>query len=217
MLKELDTVVLAVDLPEYGLSQGDLGTVVLVHEDRSYEVEFMTLDGETLAVVSLFADQVLAIGRREIAHARAVSSEATMAPAPRTSARWRKILLALGAVGLAAAVCGILLAFVLEMWTQATLLPIVEDRIGARIHGPYVTLGNRDREVMVFSSVVPGGAAATAGVMNDDIVAERISFGDLCRRLTAPRGTSVTVVVVPGGNGPPIEQRPHRRVSITLP
>jgi hypothetical protein len=73
VLKELDTVVLAVDLPEYGLSRGDLGTVVLVHGDRGYEVEFMTLDGETLAVVSLFSEQVRPIGRREIANARAVS------------------------------------------------------------------------------------------------------------------------------------------------
>ena len=73
MLKELDTVVLAIDLPEHGLSRGDLGTVVLVHEDKGYEVEFMTLDGETLAVVSLFADQVRPVGHHEIAHARAVS------------------------------------------------------------------------------------------------------------------------------------------------
>jgi hypothetical protein len=50
-----------------------LGTVVLVHRDRGYEVEFVTLDGETLAVVSLSAEQVRPIGRREIAHARAVS------------------------------------------------------------------------------------------------------------------------------------------------
>jgi hypothetical protein len=73
MLEELDSVVLAVNLPEHGLSQGDLGTVVLVHRDRGYEVEFVALDGETLAVVSLSADQVRPIGHREIAHARAVS------------------------------------------------------------------------------------------------------------------------------------------------
>ncbi len=72
MLKELDTIVLVVDLPEYGLSRGDLGTVVLTHGDCGYEVEFMALDGETLAVVSLFSDQVRPIGHREIAHARAV-------------------------------------------------------------------------------------------------------------------------------------------------
>lgn len=73
MLEELESVVLAVDLPKFGLSKGDLGTVVLVHQDQGYEVEFVTLDGETLAVVSLSAEQVRPIGRHEIAHARAVS------------------------------------------------------------------------------------------------------------------------------------------------
>ena len=72
MLAELDSVVLAVDLPEHGLSEGDLGTVVLVHRNRGYEIEFVTLDGETLAVVSLSAEQVRPIGHREIANARAV-------------------------------------------------------------------------------------------------------------------------------------------------
>ena len=32
MIKELDSVVLTTNLPEHGLSTGDLGTVVLVHE-----------------------------------------------------------------------------------------------------------------------------------------------------------------------------------------
>ena len=73
MLRELDTIVLNADLPEHGLHRGDLGTVVLVHDHQGYEVEFITLDGETLAVVSLSSDQVRAIGRREIAHARAVT------------------------------------------------------------------------------------------------------------------------------------------------
>lgn len=71
MIKELDSVVLAVDLPEHGLKQGDVGTIVLVHDDKGYEVEFMTLDGETLVVLSLFLGQVRPVGsRREIAHAR---------------------------------------------------------------------------------------------------------------------------------------------------
>jgi hypothetical protein len=75
MIQELDSVVLATDLPEYGLERGDIGTVVLTHRDgEGYEVEFMTLDGETLAVVSLLASQVRPIGRREVAHARMVES-----------------------------------------------------------------------------------------------------------------------------------------------
>lgn len=59
MIRELDEVVLMCDLPEQQLAAGDIGTVVLVHgEGRGYEVEFMTLDGETIAVSTLRADQV---------------------------------------------------------------------------------------------------------------------------------------------------------------
>jgi len=75
MIKESDSVVLNADLQEYGLERGDIGTVVLVHGDRKgYEVEFVSLDGETMAVVSLFPSQVRPIGRREIAHARPIES-----------------------------------------------------------------------------------------------------------------------------------------------
>ena len=73
MIKELDTVVLTEDLPEHGLKQGDIGTVVLLHAPGGYEVEFMTLDGQTLVVASLFPRQVRPVGRREIAQARAVA------------------------------------------------------------------------------------------------------------------------------------------------
>lgn len=73
MIKELDTVVLTEDLPEHGLKRGDLGTVVLVHGERGYEVEFMTLDGQTLVVTSLLPRQVRPVGPRETAQARAVA------------------------------------------------------------------------------------------------------------------------------------------------
>ena len=52
MIKELDDVILACDLPEHGLSAGDIGTVVLVHRNAAgYKVEFTALDGDTIAVV----------------------------------------------------------------------------------------------------------------------------------------------------------------------
>ena len=45
-MKDLDSVILTSDVPEYGLKRGDLGTVVLVHHgDKGYEVEFVALDG----------------------------------------------------------------------------------------------------------------------------------------------------------------------------
>ncbi len=74
MIAELDRVILTTDISEYSLEQGDIGTVVLVYQDgEGYEVEFVTLDGETVAIVSLFAAQVRPIGSREIAHARVIN------------------------------------------------------------------------------------------------------------------------------------------------
>ena len=71
MIEELEDVILTCDLPEYRLARGDIGTVVLVHQEgKGYEVEFTTLDGETIAIVTLTADQVRPSKPREIAHVR---------------------------------------------------------------------------------------------------------------------------------------------------
>lgn len=74
MMRELDSVALTVDLPEHRLEKGDVGTIVLVHGDRGYEVEFVAFDGETVAVVSLEPAQVRSIGSGEIPHARSVAA-----------------------------------------------------------------------------------------------------------------------------------------------
>jgi len=72
---ELDRVVLTEHLPELGLEAGDIGTVVLVHEaGKGFEVEFVTLDGETYAVTTLTSDEVRPIDRNEIAHARVLAA-----------------------------------------------------------------------------------------------------------------------------------------------
>lgn len=71
-LDELSSVALTEDLAEYGLPLGDLGTIVLVHSGKGYEVEFMTLNGETIAVASLRPSQVRAVGKCEVAQARAL-------------------------------------------------------------------------------------------------------------------------------------------------
>lgn len=71
MLNELEHAVLTVDLPDYHLREGDIGVVVLVHgQGEGYEIEFFTLDGKTIDVVTVYADQVRSIGEREIASAR---------------------------------------------------------------------------------------------------------------------------------------------------
>ena len=71
MIQELEDVILTCDLPEQGLAGDDIGTVVLIHEKgKGYEVEFTTLDGETIAIVTLSADQVRPSKPKEIAHVR---------------------------------------------------------------------------------------------------------------------------------------------------
>jgi Domain of unknown function (DUF4926) len=75
MIKEHDRVVLTADVPAEGLKPGDVGTVVHIHRDgEAYEVEFMCLDGQTIAVVTLKASQVRPIQSREIAHARELAA-----------------------------------------------------------------------------------------------------------------------------------------------
>jgi hypothetical protein len=74
MITELDQVVLTTDLPEYNLKSGDIGTVVLVHQaGLGYEVEFITITGKPIVIISLFNSQVRAIGDREIAQARVLA------------------------------------------------------------------------------------------------------------------------------------------------
>lgn len=71
MINEHDCIVLLQDLPEDGLKAGDIGTVVHIHEGGAgYEVEFMTLVGETVAVVTLLPPQLRPIARRDLAHVR---------------------------------------------------------------------------------------------------------------------------------------------------
>ena len=75
MINELDDVVPVCDLPEHGLSAGDIGTAVLVHRHAAgYEVEFTSLDGDTIAVVTLMADQVRPAQTGEIAHVHALAA-----------------------------------------------------------------------------------------------------------------------------------------------
>jgi hypothetical protein len=53
MIKELDRVILCTNLPEHSLKSGDIGNIVLMHDlGEGFEVEFVSLDGETVAVVS---------------------------------------------------------------------------------------------------------------------------------------------------------------------
>lgn len=71
MITEHSTVVLAHDLPEFGLTSGDVGAVVFIHhEGAAYEVEFVDGDGSTVALVTLQANEVRPIAGGELLHTR---------------------------------------------------------------------------------------------------------------------------------------------------
>jgi hypothetical protein len=71
MIKEHDCVVLTKNLPDESLEAGDIGTVVHIHKGGAgYEVEFMTLTGQTVAIVTLLAGEVRPLNHRDLAHAR---------------------------------------------------------------------------------------------------------------------------------------------------
>ena len=75
MLKELDPVVLVRDIPDRHLDEGDVGTVVHVYGDaKTYEVEFLTAEGRTVAVLTLPADALRKPEDRDMLHVRRLAS-----------------------------------------------------------------------------------------------------------------------------------------------
>jgi hypothetical protein len=74
MIKEHERVVLTIDVPEVKLTAGDVGVVVHVHDKgKAYEVEFVALDGNNIAVVTLERSHVRPVGHHEVTHARRVA------------------------------------------------------------------------------------------------------------------------------------------------
>ena len=53
MFRLLDTVTLRTGRPDLGITAGQVGAVVLVHDDLNYEVEFVGEDGQALALVNV--------------------------------------------------------------------------------------------------------------------------------------------------------------------
>jgi len=71
MIKEHDCVVLTQNIPGNGMRTGDVGTVVHIHDDgAAYEVEFVTLTGETVAVTTVQASQLRPVNRHDLSHVR---------------------------------------------------------------------------------------------------------------------------------------------------
>lgn len=75
MIKEYERVALIVDLPKYQLKVGDIGVVVMIHgQHEGYELEIFSADGHTLDVVTVEANQVRPVNRRDVLHVRELSA-----------------------------------------------------------------------------------------------------------------------------------------------
>jgi hypothetical protein len=71
MFKEHDQIVLTRDIAEDGLKAGDVGTIVHIHRGgEAFEVEFFTLDGQTVAIATVLASQVRTVSDKDMTHAR---------------------------------------------------------------------------------------------------------------------------------------------------
>ena len=71
MIRELETVVLARNIDRYGLKRGDIGAVVHCYKDgATFEVEFVTAEGRTIALLTLDRTDIRPIGGREVLHVR---------------------------------------------------------------------------------------------------------------------------------------------------
>jgi hypothetical protein len=70
-IPELERVVLTQDLEDNRFKAGDVGTIVHVYAGgEGYELEFFTLNGETIDVVTVDASQVQTVDESYITHAR---------------------------------------------------------------------------------------------------------------------------------------------------
>ena len=70
-MKEHDRIVLSADLPTEGLKRGDVGTVVHIYKGgKAAEVEFLALDGQTVAIATVESSEIRPVAKGEITHAR---------------------------------------------------------------------------------------------------------------------------------------------------
>ena len=75
MIKEFERAALSMDLPEFGLMAGDVGTVVdITPNAKQVTLEFFNFSGDTVAVVPVPADLVRPIAANEVMHTRTLQT-----------------------------------------------------------------------------------------------------------------------------------------------
>ncbi|WP_077922404.1 DUF4926 domain-containing protein [Spirosoma sp. 209] len=78
-MTEFDLIVLQEDIPGKRLKAGDIGTIVTVYgESKAFEVEFVTLTGESVAVETLLPHQIRPVRSSEIMSVRDTADQVAL-------------------------------------------------------------------------------------------------------------------------------------------
>ena len=94
----------------------------------------------------------------------------------------------------------------------------LERELGFQHGTPYIQESGSSwlQEVLTVQVVVPGGAFDRAGFKSGDVV-RGLTTNELFQVLHRGRGQRVTIRVVDGGNGLPLDQRSERAITFVVP
>ena len=76
MIKEFERVYLTENLPGTSFVKGDVGVVAMTHENgKGFEIEFFAVDGSTLGVETVLAEQVKSCaGIKRVIHIQVIAA-----------------------------------------------------------------------------------------------------------------------------------------------
>lgn len=103
-------------------------------------------------------------------------------------------------------------------WQLYRGIPLEKD-LGFTHGSPYVKIGDSKwgTEVMTLEKISPSGVLGKAGIKEGDIPLDNLSITEFYRKLDRSRGKKVTIMVVPGSDGPSLTERPMRTVTFEVP
>ncbi len=71
MINELEIVALTENIADHGLQIGDIGTIVHKYEEgKAFEVEFVSAEGKTIALLTLTHNSIRKVTGNEMLHVR---------------------------------------------------------------------------------------------------------------------------------------------------
>jgi hypothetical protein len=99
---------------------------------------------------------------------------------------------------------------------QGRLGPGLERDLGFKHGSPYVLCGRTLCRLLAIEALTPGGPFAQAGFGVGDLIMGP-SISAFFRLLHRGRGSVVRLTVAEGGDGPPLDQRSKRMITVQVP